>query len=593
MLVAAGQPARLSPAAPRFEPRFSIRSPVSSGDRHDVTYVDSTATLVANTPAWLGVLNEYRAAALLPPVLEDLTFQSGCINHSTYCVKNNVLVHAEDPTLPYYTVEGDQAGRSGNVMASSTVATSDLTAIDLWMAAPFHALGILDPTLERVGYGSYRELKAGFQMAATLDVLRGRNPARSATFPVIWPANGKAMPARCSGGTRACYNGGESPDPLTSCPGYTTPSGLPLVVQLGKGAIVPNVTSHSLLHNGIPLEHCVFDETTYTNPDASMQNLGRSVLGGRDAIVLIPRAPLEKGQLYTAAITANGVTHTWTFGVGFAARHPPPDADYDDDRRDDVAVFRSTGEWFVIPSSIGAGVQTYWGTAGDVPVPGDYDGDGKTDRAVYRPSEAAWYVLQSTTLTGTGVFWGLPGDVPVPADYDGDGKTDFAVYRPSTGVWYIVGSTTSVAYGVYWGIPGDVPIPADFDGDGKADPTVFRPSTSTWFQLLSTTGTGFAVTWGAPGDVPLAGDYDGDGKADPTVFRPSSGTWFQLRSTGGPWFAGYWGVSGDVPIVGDYDGDGKADLTVFRPSTSTWYQLRSMTGLGFAIVWGIPGDLPM
>jgi hypothetical protein len=80
-----------------------------------------------------------------------------------------------------------------------------------------------------------------------------------------------------------------------------------------------------------------------------------------------------------------------------------------------------------------------------VPVPGDYDGNGTTDRAVFR--DGAWYVQGQAT-----VFLGLPGDVPVPGDYDGDDTTDRAVFRD--GAWYV-----DQAQGpAFHGLPGDIPL---------------------------------------------------------------------------------------------------------------------------------------
>jgi hypothetical protein len=83
-----------------------------------------------------------------------------------------------------------------------------------------------------------------------------------------------------------------------------------------------------------------------------------------------------------------------------------------------------------------------WGMLGDVPVPGDYDGDGKADLAVYRPSTSQWFVLLSSTHYSTFVTltWGEPEDVPVAADYDGFGQMEVAVFRPSAGMWFVYGA---------------------------------------------------------------------------------------------------------------------------------------------------------
>ena len=258
---------------------------------------------------WINYLNSYRLMANLPPVSFNETWSQGSWNHSRYMVKNNIVTHYEDSTNPYYSLEGDLAGKSGNLAASFDVNSNDHFSFDTWMQAPFHAVSILDPSLLSVGYGSYRENGSGLQMAATLDVLRGRGDIpEQVEFPIMWPADGMTVSIN--------HHWGEYPSPLTSCPGYQAPTGLPIILQLGHGNLTPQVSSHSIFAGSLSLEHCVFDETSYENPNQADRELGRAVLAARNAIILIPRAPLQVDEMYTVTITANDHTYTWSFHVG-------------------------------------------------------------------------------------------------------------------------------------------------------------------------------------------------------------------------------------------------------------------------------------
>ncbi|MBI1295872.1 hypothetical protein GC175_13035 [bacterium] len=259
-------------------------------------------------PQWLALVNEYRDMARLPHVSENEIWSHGDWLHARYMVKNDVSQHFEDPNNEWYTPEGDAAARASNLTSSYQVDATDVYAIDSWMQAPFHAVGILDPRLAQVGYGVYREAGGGRQMAAALDVIRGISSLPSdIQFPIVWPADGTTVPLT--------EHWGENPSPLTSCPGYETPSGLPIILQLGSRQVVPNVTGHAFVQEETPLEHCVFDETNYINPDPAQQDIARRILDSRDAIVLIPRQPLTPGATYTASITVNGSTYIWSFNV--------------------------------------------------------------------------------------------------------------------------------------------------------------------------------------------------------------------------------------------------------------------------------------
>ncbi len=315
----------------------------------------------------------------------------------------------------------------------------------------------------------------------------------------------------------------------------------------------------------------------------------------------------SSGSYNVTATASDGIasadqSFTWTVTGGAATQNN----DFDGDGKADIAVYRpSTGTWYAKRSTSNntSYTATPWGLSTDTAVPADYDGDGKADIAVYRPSSGVWYIKQSSTnnTTYTSLTWGSAGDVPVPGDYDGDGKADIAVYRPSAGVWYIKqSSTNNTTYtSLAWGSAGDVPVPGDYDGDGKTDIAVYRPSTGVWYVKQSSTNnaTYTAISWGLPGDTPVQGDYDGDHKIDVAVYRPTTGAWyFKQSSTNNTSYGTVaWGAVGDVPVPGDYDGDGKNDPVVYRPSTGMWYVRQSSTSYATysALPWGVDTDLPL
>lgn len=261
--------------------------------------------------------------------------------------------------------------------------------------------------------------------------------------------------------------------------------------------------------------------------------------------------------------------------------------DFDGDGISDPVIFRpSTGTWWYGASSAGGSPRAdRFGIATDRLAAADYDGDGRTDTAVYRDGE--WHIYDATRGYAVHRF-GFATDIPQPGDYDGDGRADMAVYRPSDGYWHVLGSRDGYIQ-IRFGISTDMPVAADYDGDGRMDVAVYR--SGTWYILGSTRGF-VAHQFGIGGDKPIAADYDGDGQVDLAVVR--SGVWHILRTRDG-YMQTPFGQPSDSPVPADYDGDGRTDMAVYRSSTNMWHILRSSSteGAPTTVQFGSAGDMLM
>ena len=317
--------------------------------------------------------------------------------------------------------------------------------------------------------------------------------------------------------------------------------------------------------------------------------------GNSDAISAL--AIQTNGRIITAGESDVGSVGTRKFALARYIGDTAENFDYDRDGNSDISVFRpSSGDWWVLGSSSGSASMQHWGISSDELASADYDGDLKTDLAVWRAGAiGSLYVLNSFDNTIRIDSFGQTGDDPsIVGDYDGDGKADPAVYRVGASpgqqsVFYYRGSLNNPAGNITfipWGTNGDVAARGDYNGDGRLDPTVFRP-TGVWYSLNLTNNSSTTTNWGLGIDKLVPADYTGDGKTDHAVFR--NGVWYIRESNSGLAQYANWGLSTDKLVPADYDGDGRADIAVYRDGT--WYIQQSTDGTR-VVSFGLSTDVP-
>ena len=218
-------------------------------------------------------------------------------------------------------------------------------------------------------------------------------------------------------------------------------------------------------------------------------------------------------------------------------------------------------------------------------VVGDYNGDGITDRAIYNGSK--WYIISSESLNSNasqgfktaigdkieyGWTWSNMNDnyVVIPGDFDGDGITDRAVYRKDNGQWSSYSSRLKGLKKLTWRWNWTCK-----NGSwGKCKPVAWGSSKQIFgFQPFST----------YQNMRPITGDVDGAGVTDfVLVGGPSNGVVKQYGSMTGKIKSYVWAAlkksKNPVFVSGDYDGDGKMDLAFVDKDEHLFHVMSSRSG---------------
>jgi hypothetical protein len=178
----------------------------------------------------------------------------------------------------------------------------------------------------------------------------------------------------------------------------------------------------------------------------------------------------------------------------------PFSGDWDCDGVETPGLYRQLDGFVYLRNSTTQGnadLEFFFGNPGDVPLAGDFNGDGCDTVSLFRSSQQRVYIINDLGQDGAGLGvadfyfrFGTLGDVPFVGDFDGDGIDEVGMHRGSTSQmflkWELAAGTADSAF-VYGG-PGDIPFAGDWNGDGTDTVAFFRPSDSNWYIRLANTG---------------------------------------------------------------------------------------------------------
>ncbi len=231
-----------------------------------------------------------------------------------------------------------------------------------------------------------------------------------------------------------------------------------------------------------------------------------------------------------------------------------------------------------------------WVTASEIPVVGDWDGDGDDEVGFWRPSTKRFYLDANGSGSWNGPSggdivtspwnWVTASEIPVIGDWDGDGDDDVGFWRPSTKRFYLDANGNGrwngpsggdvVTAASNWVTASEIPITGDWDGDGDGDVGFWRPSAKRFYLDANGNGSwngpsgGDVVTapwnWVTVSDVPSTGDWAGEGYDDVGFWRPSTKRFYLDANGNGSWNGSSggdvltapwnWVTTSEIPVTG-------------------------------------------